>query len=156
MTSYPVLAVGLALTLVMVLFVISALLLMLVILIQKGKGGGLTGAIAGGTMGNILGSQAKGPLTYITIGLVTVFLLLAVVMAKYYKPTASETTAGTVQSQQSGQASGQLPAQTEPGGELPPEAVPGSGALPGQGPAVPGQPPELPQSPTADINSLGD
>ena len=70
-----------------VLFVICAVSLILIILVQKGKGGGLSGAFGGGMASGILGSKTGDFLTWVTIVLVGVFLTLAVVMAKYYKPS---------------------------------------------------------------------
>ena len=91
MTVFPLLAVSFIMNVVAVLFVTCAVILVLVILIQKGKGGGLSGAISGGAVGGILGTQTKGPMTWITIFLACVFLMLAIVMAKFYKPTVSES-----------------------------------------------------------------
>lgn len=67
------------------LFVICCLSLILIILVQKGKGGGLSGAFGGGMATGILGSKTGDFLTWVTITLVGIFLTLAVVMAKYYK-----------------------------------------------------------------------
>ena len=69
-----------------VLFVICALALILIILVQKGKGGGLSGAFGGGMASGILGSKTGDFLTWVTIVLVAVFLTMAVVMARYYRP----------------------------------------------------------------------
>ena len=90
MTVFSLLAVSFIMNVAAVLFVICALILILVILVQKGKGGGLSGAISGGAVGGILGTQTKGPMTWITIFLACIFLVLAVVMAKFYKPTVTE------------------------------------------------------------------
>jgi len=54
--------------------------------------------------GGILGSKTGDFLTWVTIALVGMFLTLAVVMAKFYKPTISDFGAGQTQ---------QLPAQQE-------------------------------------------
>jgi len=62
----------------------------MIILIQKGRGGGLSSAFGGGMASGILGSKTGDFLTWVTIILVGIFLSLAVVMAKYYKPTVSE------------------------------------------------------------------
>ena len=70
-----------------VLFVICAVSLILIILVQKGKGGGLSGAFGGGMASGILGSKTGDFLTWVTIVLVGVFLTLAVVMARYYRPS---------------------------------------------------------------------
>ncbi|MHC4546249.1 MAG: preprotein translocase subunit SecG [Planctomycetota bacterium] len=87
MTVFPVLAVGFIMKVVAVLFVFCALALILIILVQKGKGGGLSGAFGGGMASGILGSKTGDFLTWVTIVLVGVFLTLAVVMAKFYKPS---------------------------------------------------------------------
>ena len=73
-------------TAVAVLFVICAVALILIVLIQKGRGGGLSAALGGGIAGGILGSKTGDFLTWVTIVLVGIFLTLAVVMAKFYKP----------------------------------------------------------------------
>ena len=75
---------------VAVLFVICAAALVLIILIQKGRGGGLSGAFGGGMASGILGSKTGDFLTWVTIVLVGVFLTLAVLMARYYKPDVSD------------------------------------------------------------------
>ncbi len=72
------------------LFIICCVALILIILIQKGRGGGLSAAFGGGMAGGILGSKTGDFLTWVTIVLVGVFLTLAVVMGKFYKPAVSE------------------------------------------------------------------
>lgn len=74
---------------VMWLWVLVAISLILIVLIQKGKGGGL-GAAFGGGAGGVLGTKTGDFLTWVTIGLVVLFLFLAVIMAKYYRPKVSE------------------------------------------------------------------
>jgi len=86
MTVFPILAVSFIMNVVAVLFVICCVSLVLIILIQKGRGGGLSGAFGGAMAGGILGSKTGDFLTWVTIVLVGVFLTLAVVMAKFYKP----------------------------------------------------------------------
>ena len=68
------------------LFVLCCLALILIILIQKGRGGGLSAAFGGAGAGGVLGSKTGDFLTWVTIVLVGVFLSLAIVLAKYYKP----------------------------------------------------------------------
>jgi preprotein translocase subunit SecG len=97
----PVLAVSFFMDFVAVVFVICAVVLMLVVLIQKGKGGGLGAAFGGGLASGILGSKTGDFLTWVTIAMVGVFLVLAVVMAKFYKPSISDsgpTAAGSTAS----------------------------------------------------------
>ena len=95
MTFYPVLAAGLVMNIIAVLFVLCAIVLVLVVLIQKGKGGGLSSAFAGGMASGILGSKTGDVLTWITIGLVGFFLLTALVLDKWWKPTVGGPTAQT-------------------------------------------------------------
>lgn len=108
MTIFPMLAVSFFMNLVAVVFFIGAVALILIILIQKGKGGGLGAAFGGGLASGILGSKTGDFLTWVTIAMVGVFLALAVVMAKFYKPSISDFGAGQPQPTQ------QLPAQQPP------------------------------------------
>jgi preprotein translocase subunit SecG len=64
-----------------------------VILMQKGRGGGLSGAFAGGMASGLLGSKTGDFLTWVTIVLVGVFLFLAVLLAKFYRPSLTGFTA---------------------------------------------------------------
>ena len=89
MTVFPLLAMGFVLKVVAVLFVVCCVALILIILIQKGRGGGLSAAFGGGMAGGILGSKTGDFLTWVTIVLVGIFLTLAVVMARFYKPSDS-------------------------------------------------------------------
>ena len=86
MIGYPILAVSFIMNVVAVLFIICCAALILIILIQKGRGGGLSAAFGGGMASGLLGSKTGDFLTWVTIALVSVFLTLAVVMAKFYKP----------------------------------------------------------------------
>ena len=90
MTVFPLLAVGFIMKVVAALFVICCVSLILIVLIQKGRGGGLSGAFGGAMASGILGSKTGDFLTWVTIVLVGVFLTLAVVMAKFYRPDVSE------------------------------------------------------------------
>ena len=76
--------------LVAVLFVLVSIVLILVILLQKGRGGGLTAAFGGGMGGGLLGSKTGDFLTWVTIVLVAVFLTLAVIMGRFYRPQVGE------------------------------------------------------------------
>ena len=108
MTVFPMLAVSFFANLVAVVFIICAVVLILIVLIQKGKGGGLSAAFGGGMASGILGSKTDDFLTWVTIALIGVFLTLAVVMAKFYKPSISDFGAGQPQSTQ------QMPTQQQP------------------------------------------
>ena len=111
-----------------VLFVLVCVVLILVILIQKGRGGGLSGAFGGGGMaGSLLGSKTGDFLTWVTIVLVGVFLLLAVILARFYRPAqqnygassapvTSSSTAGQAEMPATeGLGNEGLPAETEAG-----------------------------------------
>ena len=89
MTVFPLLAAGFIMKTVAVIFVACSVMLVLVILIQKGRGGGLSAAFGGGTAGGLLGSKTGDFLTWFTIALVALFLGLAVIMAKFYRPSVS-------------------------------------------------------------------
>ena len=90
MTVFSLLAVSFIMKVVAAIFVICSVTLILVILIQKGKGGGLSGTFGGAMASGILGSKTGDFLTWFTIALVGIFLTLAVVMAKFYKPTITD------------------------------------------------------------------
>jgi len=86
MIDFPVLAVSFIMNVIAVLFTICCVMLILIVLIQKGRGGGLSAAFGGGLASGILGSKTGDFLTWVTIVLVGVFLTLAAVMAKFYRP----------------------------------------------------------------------
>ena len=90
MAVFPLPMVGFIMSVVAVFFVIFAVALILVILIQKGKGGGLSAAFGGGMASGILGSKTGDFLTWVTIVMVALFLALAVVLAKWYKPSPGD------------------------------------------------------------------
>jgi preprotein translocase subunit SecG len=90
MVASPLLAVGILMRLVEVLFVLVSVILVLVVLIQKGRGGGLSGAFGGGMASGLLGSKTGDFLTWATIVIVGVFLLLAVFLAKFDRPRVSQ------------------------------------------------------------------
>ena len=73
---------------------VIAVALILIILVQKGKGGGLSAAFGGAGGGGLLGTKTGDFLTWVTISLVVLFLLLTVIMVKWYKDTGSEGLEG--------------------------------------------------------------
>jgi len=160
MTVLPVLAVGILMNLVAVLFVLVSLVLILLILVQKGRGGGLSAAFGGGMASGLLGSKTGDFLTWATITVVSIFLVLAVVLARYYRPS---TTNYDQASQTSQPATTSAPSQpsTETPQPVPQEstpAVPPSGASTGA--AAPQAQPPAPQpgaatTPTPGPNGVG-
>jgi len=125
MMGSPCLAAGFLINVAAVLFVISALALIFIILLQRGRGGGLSAALGGGMATGILGSKTGDFLTWVTIGLVGVFLFLAVLLAMYWRPTTSKF----------GAAPGPAARQTAPAG-IPDQ---NAGGGPASGPNSPSQ-----------------
>jgi preprotein translocase subunit SecG len=118
MTVFPILAVSFIMNVVAVLFVICCVSLVLIILIQKGRGGGLSGAFGGAMAGGgILGSKTGDFLTWVTIGLVGLFLTLAVVMAKFYKPSVASDYDVSPQTQQQPLESPEQPEPSDAAGD---------------------------------------
>ena len=124
MSVFPILALSFIKNVVAVLFVICCVSLVLIVLIQKGRGGGLSGAFGGAMASGILGSKTGDFLTWVTIVLAGVFLLLAVVMAKIYKPDVASDYDVSPQTQQQPLES---PEQPEPS-EVPEETTGQTGA----------------------------
>ena len=125
MAEFSLLAAGFVMKVVAVLFVICAVTLILIILVQKGRGGGLSGAFGGGMASGILGTKTGDFLTWVTIVLVGAFLTLAIVMAKFYKPTVRDFGGGPGVRQEQPQPTGQ---PSSPGRE---PNVSGGAGLPG-------------------------
>jgi preprotein translocase subunit SecG len=90
MTGFPFLAFSFFWNLVAILFVLCCIILILMILIQKGKGGGLSSAFGGGMASGLLGTKTGDFLTWVTIVCVAIMLTLAVLLAKYYRPAATQ------------------------------------------------------------------
>ena len=91
MTGLPLLAkTSFILNFVAFLFVVCCIALILIILVQKGKGGGLSSAFGGGMASGILGSKTGDFLTWVTIVLASITLMLAVLLVKFYKPIGYE------------------------------------------------------------------
>ncbi len=115
MTGLLLLEVSFIMKVVSVLFILSAVALVLIILIQKGRGGGLSSAFGGGGGGGLLGSKTGDFLTWVTIGFVGAFLLLAVIMAKYYKPSIEDIATPGIAPTQQGQPQSQPAPAPQPG-----------------------------------------
>jgi len=159
MTVLPLLAVGLLMKFVAVLFVLVCLVLILVVLMQKGRGGGLSGAFAGGMASGLLGSKTGDFLTWVTIVLVSIFLFLSVLMARYYRPPVKYgrgTPATTQQPQRPQQPTtgGQTSTPQAGTSELPAPAAPSS-TPPSNAtqPAAPAGQPSAPQPGTSDTGA---
>lgn len=83
--------VGFGMKLLFMAWFVLALLMILIVLVQKGKGGGLSGAFGGaGGAGGLLGTKTGDVLTWITISIVALFLIVTLLMVKFYRPQQSE------------------------------------------------------------------
>lgn len=74
------------------LFAIVCVLLVVVVLLQKGRGGGL-GAAFGGAASSAFGTRVGDVLTWVTVALVALFLLLAVVVVVSFRPPGGQVAA---------------------------------------------------------------
>jgi preprotein translocase subunit SecG len=82
--------VGFGMKLLFMAWFVLALLMILIVLVQKGKGGGLSGAFGGaGGAGGLLGTKIGDVLTWITISIVALFLIVTLLMVKFYRPQQS-------------------------------------------------------------------
>jgi len=79
-----------------VLFIITCVLLVLIVLLQKGRGGGL-GAALGGAGSAAFGTKVGDMMTWVTIVLTVMFLLLAVGGALYFRPPETQAEAPMLQ-----------------------------------------------------------
>ena len=86
MGMLPLAAIGFWWTLFATVWALLALGLILIVLIQKGRGGGIGAAFGGGGANSLLGTKTGDFLTWVTICLVSLFLVGAVVMGKYMRP----------------------------------------------------------------------
>src|SRR5476651_2157842 len=73
-------------SLVLVLLIITALFLIVLVLIQRGKGGGLAGALGGMGGQSAFGTKAGDLFTKITIGVAFVWIVLCLAGGKILTP----------------------------------------------------------------------
>jgi len=159
MTVLPILAVGILMNLVAVLFVLVSVVLVLLILVQKGRGGGLSAAFGGGMASGLLGSKTGDFLTWATITVVTIFLVLAVVLAKYYRPSVGAEYSAPAASGPASQPA-DTGAASRPSAETPQPAPAGQPSGAETGAAAPQAQPPAPQpgatgAPVAESNGTG-
>jgi preprotein translocase subunit SecG len=94
------------------------LFLILLILVQRGKGGGLAGALGGMGGESALGTRAGDVFTKITVGTALIWILLCMLTYKIYEPPKLPETAdprGSVTGTEEG-ASDTTDSSTTPGG----------------------------------------
>jgi preprotein translocase subunit SecG len=71
-----------------------ALILIILVLIQRGKGGGLAGALGGMGGQSAFGTKAGDLFTKITIGVVVVWIVMCLIAVKILGTSSSLTKAG--------------------------------------------------------------
>lgn len=135
--SFASIVLGLLLT-------ITAVFLILLILVQRGRGGGLTGALGGMGGQSAFGAKAGDVFTRITIGTAAVWIVLCVAAVKILGTSGDRLDLGTVNPSQGGS---QAPAIT---GDVPEEEP---GGPPASGPAAPAPDTGAGQPPAADGDS---
>src|SRR5436190_11568780 len=86
MTHHYPLAAMWSQVLICVVFALVCLLLILVILLQKGRGGGLSGAFGGVGGHSAFGAKTGDVFTWITVALTFFFILIAVIGNWVYVP----------------------------------------------------------------------
>jgi preprotein translocase subunit SecG len=144
--------------LVAILFMLVSVIMVLLILIQKGRGGGLSAAFGGGMASGLLGSKTGDFLTWATITVVSVFLVLAVLLAKFYRPAVTEFSgpqgsAKTSQPMQKGAPARPAPGATQPAPAGQPSGTDTGAAAPQPQPTVP--PSGGATTPAPESNSTG-
>lgn len=106
----------------MLLLVLAAVFLILLVLVQRGRGGGLTGALGGMGGQSAFGTKAGDVFTKITIVTAAVWILLCIATDKVLTSTADRIDPGLGQDFQSAAPETIEPAagSTEPAGAAPP------------------------------------
>ena len=77
----------------MILLFLTAVFLIVLVLIQRGKGGGLAGALGGMGGQSAFGTKAGDLFTRITIGVATFWILLCMCAVKYFSSTSGRLNA---------------------------------------------------------------
>ena len=120
MTGFVLAAVPFVMKIVMAFWVLAALILVFIVLIQKGKGGGLSAAF-GGIGSSLLGTKTGDFLTWITISMASLFIVVALVLDKWWRPSTNGPalrTRAPITSNDTGRGTGQ-PAPAAPAQEQP-------------------------------------
>jgi len=105
-------------------FIIICLLLVFVVLIQKGRGGGLSGAFGGAGGHSAFGAKTGDVFTWITVVLAGLFILISTGLNFVFLPqkSALPTTPASVESVEPNQA--QAPSAPVSAGEATPIELP--------------------------------
>jgi len=111
----------------MIPLILLSVFLILVILVQRGRGGGLTGALGGMGGQSAFGTKAGDLFTRITIVVAAIWVLLS--MASITVLSRQSTTAGLAPGQKAAPTTSKT-GETAPGPMLPNATVPGKAAEP--------------------------
>jgi preprotein translocase subunit SecG len=95
-----------------VILILSSLFLILLVLIQRGKGGGLSGAFGGAGGSSAFGSRAGDTFTRITIYAAAFWVLFIMITIRMTQPPPARASAK------------ETPGQQAPTDELPPDNTP--------------------------------
>jgi len=129
----------------LILLFLTAVFLIVLVLIQRGKGGGLAGALGGMGGQSAFGTKAGDLFTRITIGVAAFWLVLCILAVKFFGGSSDQLAEGM------GKAAGQPPAGAaapatpgqKPAGETAPAApakTPSPEAKSQEGAAAPAAP----------------
>ena len=113
--STNMLAISVGQGLVATLFVVICALLILVVLLQKGRGGGLSGAFGGVGGHSAFGAKTGDVFTWITVALTGLFILMAVVGNWTFVPRSAKPTPVVTTPQAPAQGPRTTPGQTPSG-----------------------------------------
>jgi preprotein translocase subunit SecG len=105
------------------LFLLS-LFLILLVLVQRGRGGGLAGALGGMGGQSAFGTKAGDVFTRVTIVVAAIWILLCAAAVKFYRPSPEEAFSGVPSV-----STPAMPQGPAAGGAVPPDAAP-SGSAP--------------------------
>jgi preprotein translocase subunit SecG len=140
----PLAAASFIMNIIAVVFVFVAVALIIIVLIQKARGGGLSSAFGGAGSSSVFGSKTGDFLTWATITVAGLFLVLAVIMSKFYRP--AEPQLGPAPTSAPAQP---MPAPVAPAAPIPARA-PISPVAPVRTQAAPAQP--IPAKPAVPVN----
>jgi preprotein translocase subunit SecG len=112
--------------LLMIAMFLAAIFLIVLVLVQRGRGGGLAGALGGMGGQSAFGTKAGDVFTKITIGVAAAWILMCVLAVKLYSTSDNQFTVSGAEADQ----------QTTEGNAVGP--LPTPGAAPGTPPSEPG------------------
>ncbi len=145
MTS-PVVFAGITEAVYGIIMLLIAVFLILLVLIQRGRGGGLSGAFGGAGGQSAFGSKAGDTFTRITIVAATIWFALCLIGVKFVGITgaspfqddeaaAGELPAGSTAEKAPGAEEGATPSANPPADTTPPASPPTDSAAPASPPA---------------------